>query len=320
MSETRKAGRKSLNSDALCLQHVPQQHCLRQSLPSQFGEGRSLIFQLDPDLSYIETTYQPLHDLSIASNMDFAEPRLVVTLGITGHSRYIDSDRHELRFSEGKTTITSFNSSKGERQYQANKPVKQLRCSIGKRWMDRYLGQNESEFFFQKNALQLLSCQPTSHQSVAAARQLLSCKLDDPLAPLLLNGQIMTILANELGGLCLPKKYGYSRFDASSRSLADKAREILEQQYKEPPSLENLAHALGISPFKLKNLFQHYFNDTPYGLVTKIRMQHAYRALALTRQPISLVAEMVGYKHASNFSLAFSKYFGVSPKQISKKN
>ncbi|OQW79524.1 MAG: AraC family transcriptional regulator [Proteobacteria bacterium ST_bin11] len=319
MSETRRTGSKRLHSDELSLQPLPQQHCLRQSLPDQLGEGRSLIFQLDPDLSYIETTYQPISDLAITSKMDFVEPRLVVTLGITGHSRFIGSDGHELRFSEGHTTITSFDSTKGERQYQANKPVKQLRCSIGKPWMDRYLGENESEFFFRKHALALISCRPTASQSLTAARHLLSCKLDGPMAPLFLNGHVMTILANELSGLCLPEKFGYSRFDASSRSLADKAREILEQQYKEPPSLENLAKTLGISPFKLKNLFQHYFSNTPHGLVTEIRMQHAHRALTLTRQPVSLVAEMVGYKHASNFSLAFSKYFGVSPRQISKK-
>ncbi|AMK75163.1 MULTISPECIES: helix-turn-helix transcriptional regulator [Methylomonas] len=319
MTEIKITRYKRLNSDDLSMQPVPQQNCLRQSLPSQLGEGRSLIFQLDPALSYIETTYQPLHDLAITSKIDFDEPRLVVTLGLAGHTRFIDSAGHELTFSEGHTTITSFDSSDGERQYQANKPIKQLRFSIGKRWMDRYLGENESEFFFRKNPLQLLSCRPTRHQSLTAARQLLGCDLSAPLAPLMLNGQAMMILANELGSLCRPEKYGYARFDQTSRNMADRAHEILEQQYKDPPSLENLAKTLGITLFKLKNLFQHYFNNTPYGVVTEIRMQHAYRALALTRQPISLVAESVGYRHASNFSLAFSKYFGVSPKQITKK-
>ncbi|OAH97503.1 AraC family transcriptional regulator [Methylomonas methanica] len=319
MTDTKKAGYKRLNSDELSMQSVPQQHCWHQSLPAQLGVGRSLIFQLDPSLTYIETTYQPLHDLAIASKIDFGEPHLVVTLGISGHTRFIDSEKHELTFSEGNTTITSFDSSSGERQYQANKPIKQLRFSIGKRWMDRYLGENESACFFRKNALQLLSCRPSHNQSLTAARQLLVCDLSAPLAPLTLTGHVMTILANELNGLCRPEKYAYSRFDQASRHMADQAREILVLHYQDPPSLENLAKTLGITPFKLKNLFQHYFNNTPYGVVTEIRMQHAYRALASTRQPISLVAEMVGYRHASNFSLAFSKYFGVSPKQISKK-
>ncbi|MBD9363360.1 helix-turn-helix transcriptional regulator [Methylomonas fluvii] len=319
MTDTNKAGYKRLNSNELPMLRVPQQHGWRQSLPAELGEGRSLIVQLDPSLSYIETTYQPRHDLAIASKIDFGEPRLVVTLGITGHTRFIDSKRHELTFSEGRTTITSFDSSNGERQYQANKPIKQLRFSIGKRWIDRYLGENESAFFFQKNALQLLSSRPSHTQSMIAARQLLGCDLSNPLAPLALNGHVMTILANELSGLCRPEKYGYSKFDKASRRMADQAREILELHYQDPPSLEQLAKTLGITPFKLKNLFQHYFNNSPYGVVTEIRMQHAYRALASTRQPISLVAEMVGYRHASNFSLAFNKYFGVSPKQISKK-
>ncbi|MGZ0080454.1 helix-turn-helix domain-containing protein [Methylomonas sp. YC3] len=319
MTDRKKAGYKRLHSDELSMQPGQQQHCWRQSLPSQLGEGRSLIFQLDPSLSYIETTYHPLHDLAITSKIDFGEPRLVVTLGITGHTRFIDSDKQELTFSAGHTTITSFDSSHGERRYQANQPIKQLRFSIGKRWMDRYFGENESAFFFRNNALQLLSSRPSHTQSTISARQLLGCDLSAPLAPLTLNGHVMTILANELSELCRPEKYGYSRFDEASRRMADQAREILELHYQDPPSLEQLAKTLGISPFKLKNLFQHYFNNSPYGVVTEIRMQHAYRALASTRQPVSLVAEMVGYRHTSNFSLAFSKHFGVSPKQISKK-
>jgi AraC-like DNA-binding protein len=319
MTKINQSGCERLNSKALPMQLVSPQNYLRQSLPARLGAGRSLIFQLDPALSYIETQYQPLRDLAIGSKIDFGEPRLVVTLGIAGQSRFIDSKGHELWFSQGHTTITSFDSSSGERRYQANQAVKQLRFSIGKAWLGRYLGDNEADFFFRHNALRLLSCRPTGMQSLAAAGQLQACDVGAPLAPLLLNGHTMTILANELGELCRPEQYGYSRFDSGSQKLANSARDILAQSYRNPPSLESLASTLGITPFKLKNLFQHYFNNTPYGVVIDIRMRHAYRLLESKQLPISAVAKTVGYRHASNFSLAFSKYFGISPKQIARK-
>jgi AraC-like DNA-binding protein len=48
-------------------------------------------------------------------------------------------------------------------------------------------------------------------------------------------------------------------------------------------------------------------------------MRHAYRLLESKQLPINAVAETVGYRHASNFSLAFNKYFGISPKQVARK-
>lgn len=55
------ARRWSISSDEL--QFHQQTNCLHQSLPENLGVGRSAIFQLDQDLSYIETRYTPTKDL-----------------------------------------------------------------------------------------------------------------------------------------------------------------------------------------------------------------------------------------------------------------
>jgi len=48
-------------------------------------------------------------------------------------------------------------------------------------------------------------------------------------------------------------------------------------------------------------------------------MEKAYALLESSSQQVLAVADAVGYAHASNFSTAFIKYFGVSPKQVTEK-
>ena len=76
---------------------------------------------------------------------------------------------------------------------------------------------------------------------------------------------------------------------------------------------------MGTNQFKLKQLFHHFFTNTPYGLLLEIRMNNAYQLLETTECQVSVAADLVGYSHASNFSAAFMKHFGVSPKAVSKK-
>jgi AraC family transcriptional activator of pyochelin receptor len=57
MRETQQitARRWSISSNELQSQFQQQQNCLHQFLPENLGVGHSNIFQLDQDLSYIET-------------------------------------------------------------------------------------------------------------------------------------------------------------------------------------------------------------------------------------------------------------------------
>jgi len=99
-------------------------------------------------------------------------------------------------------------------------------------------------------------------------------------------------------------------------TIAKLAREILYHEFKNPPSVEKLSKRVGTNQFKLKKLFHHFFNTTPYGLILEIRMNYAYQLLKSTHCKVSVAADLVGYNHASNFSAAFTKYFGISPKSI----
>jgi AraC family transcriptional activator of pyochelin receptor len=302
------ANRWSIRADDLPSLFQKHKNCLRQSLPEVAGVG----------LIYIETLYKPSKDLAVLSQIESQEPRMVVTLGLKGHSLFSGNQGDEVIFNEGHTTITAFNSSIGERQYEANKSITQLRFSMSKKWLDRYFGENKFTQLFNKSGIQQISHQPISRQGLCAAQQLLTGNVSSEVRRLFMHGQVMSVLAAELSYLGEEKFENSGRFNQKDREIAVWARDILFHEFKNPPSVEELSKRVGTNQFKLKQLFHHFFNNTPYGVVLEIRMNKAYQLLESTRCHVGVAADFVGYSHASNFSAAFIKYFGISPKTISK--
>ncbi|MGZ0077755.1 helix-turn-helix domain-containing protein [Methylomonas sp. YC3] len=310
------AGRWRIKNDEL--QSRQQGNCLTEYLPDDIGKGYSTLFPLDPDLNYIETHYQPSQDLAILTRMDQHNPRLVVTLGMQGQSRFVDAQGQEITFNEGYTSITAFSSSIGERQYQANNPMAQVRFSMSKSWLSRYFGENTATRFFNKNGISLISYKPISNTALIATRQLLNCDPNNPARHVFMHGQALSILAAEMTHLWQDNRKTSPVFSKKDQVIAQAAHNILLNEYKNPPSVAELSKRVGTNQFKLKQLFHHFFNTTPYGLLLDIRMKTAYQLLESSRCQIDVAAAYVGYNHASNFSTAFSKYFGISPRSIAK--
>jgi AraC family transcriptional regulator, transcriptional activator of the genes for pyochelin and ferripyochelin receptors len=307
-----------IRADDLPSHFQPQKHCLHQSLPENAGVGHSNSFLLDEGLSYIETLYTPSRDLAVLSHIESQEPRMVVTLGLKGRSRFSGNQGDEIVFNEGYTSITAFTSSIGERQYEANQSITQLRFSMSKKWLDSYFVENKFAPFFNKRGIQQLSYKPISHQGIIAAQKLLTDNVSGKARRLFMHGQAMCLLTAELSPLYEEKLASSERFNQKDRGIANLARDILFHEFKSPPSVEALSKRVGTNQFKLKQLFHHFFNNTPYGMLLEIRMNTAYQLLESTHCQVSVAADFVGYSHASNFSTAFIKYFGISPKAISR--
>jgi len=298
-----------------------QQHSnyLKQALPKDAGMGYSNFFKLGQDLNYIETNYKPEKDLSLLSQIDNAEPRIVVSLGIKGRSRFVANKGDEVFFNEGYTTITSFNSCLGERQYEAGEDLLQLRFSLSKEYLSRYFGENESAAFFKKEGVYNLSYQPITPQGLLSVQQLLENNSPRETQDIFMHGQALSLLASELSPLFNSDKAKLEKYNQLDKEIAKTARDILYTEYKTPPSVELLSKRAGTNQLKLKKLFHHFFNTTPYGLLLEIRMNIAYQLLESSQCHVSIAADHVGYRHASNFSAAFVKFFGISPKLVSRK-
>ena len=286
------------------------------ALPAEIGKGKSSSYRLDTDLIYIDTHYQVENALSIRTQTDDDSAKMVLTISLSGCSNYA-SHNSVIDFKTGYATLTAFRSSQGERNYAPMQTVRQLRFVMTPQWLQRYdIGLSQQ--VLQQVAPQLLNQQKLSADSLIAAQRLTQL---DPLAPMCLaymHGHSLAILGAELTGLLA----GTRRMPSDNpklKAIAETARELLIAELTNPPSVAELAQRVGVNSLKLQRLFHQYFNNTPYGVLTEYKMQQAYYLLQHSQRQISQIAYELGYKHPNNFTTAFIRYYGVSPKQIQKK-
>ena len=94
------------------------------------------------------------------------------------------------------------------------------------------------------------------------------------------------------------------------------ARQYIETNYIDPPSLQELAWQVGINEFKLKKGYKQLFHSTVYEHVREERMNHAKTLIADGQQDIGEIVRTVGYTNTSHFSARFREMFGLSPKKF----
>jgi AraC-like DNA-binding protein len=96
------------------------------------------------------------------------------------------------------------------------------------------------------------------------------------------------------------------------------AKEILESRLENPPSLIELSDKVGLSPYQLKQGFRKVFGKSAFQYLHQYRMEQARLLLYEGNMRVSDVANCVGYSHLGQFSAAFKRMFGISPRDCLK--
>jgi AraC-like DNA-binding protein len=111
----------------------------------------------------------------------------------------------------------------------------------------------------------------------------------------------------------VPLSYTQIRMSLSSYHRLLIARELLHEQYTEPLSLQELAAAAGLSEFHFHRAYRAAFGETPHQHLTRLRLEHAKRALA-RGAAVTDVCFDVGYSSLGTFSWRFARATGRSPR------
>jgi AraC-like DNA-binding protein/quercetin dioxygenase-like cupin family protein len=80
-----------------------------------------------------------------------------------------------------------------------------------------------------------------------------------------------------------------------------------------------LAEALGVSVPQLHRYTAAIHNQSPMGMVRRIRMSQAEELLLGTDHPLKHIAAAVGYETPFSFSKAFRRYAGCSPREFRRR-
>jgi AraC-like DNA-binding protein len=96
----------------------------------------------------------------------------------------------------------------------------------------------------------------------------------------------------------------------------ERARRLLLERMDCPPTLPEIARAVGVNEFKLKVGFRTLFGASVFGYLRSQRMEQARRLLLERDLSVTEVAMCVGYANPSKFAAAFRKYFGMPPSAL----
>lgn len=110
------------------------------------------------------------------------------------------------------------------------------------------------------------------------------------------------------------------RAASSSIALAEKAAQLLRERYREEIRYRDLGEALNFHPTYVARCMQQVFGVTPQEYLTQYRIEQAKLLLVNTDNPVSRIAEDVGFSHFSYFSQCFAKAEGATPSEYRRRH
>jgi AraC-like DNA-binding protein len=123
------------------------------------------------------------------------------------------------------------------------------------------------------------------------------------------------VLCAESCLLAADKKETYLKTAADKEKIIA-ARDLVNQRVHCPPSLTEIATAVGLNEYKLKRGFKETFQTTVFGYLTAQRLLLAKRYLLDTDKTAAEIAFDLGYATPQHFNNAFKKHFGHTPDSI----
>ena len=281
----------------------------RRPLDPAMDDCRADQRQVDEGVLLVHSDYRPRHALVEQSNHDDAGG-MVITIGLEGASGYTTRDGEQLRFQGGHTTVTVFRHTSGERRFEAHQRAAQLRVLVDEQALARYWPDGLAVLLPGGGARQLAHAATTA-ASALQARALL--RATDPLA---VHIGVLSILAEQLRGL-QPAPVPVPRWNDADIARLERAHALMQEQMAQALTLDYLCAQVGLSLFKFKQGWKYRYGDSPQRTLLALRMQRAKLLLENGCQ-VAQAGWQTGYRHPSNFSAAFTRYFGHAPKRVGR--
>ncbi|GAA4341752.1 hypothetical protein GCM10023149_54250 [Mucilaginibacter gynuensis] len=155
-----------------------------------------------------------------------------------------------------------------------------------------------------------------SHEMKQLINDILECKKTGELKRLHTEAKVLELLMLQMEQMQNDQHQEIRTFTDLEQEKIEQARDILDQDYANPPVLPVLSRMVGLNEFKLKRGFKAYYGITIYGYVTRLKMEKARHLIIDQKKTIREVTYEVGFKHQSHLSEAFKKYFGILPSEI----
>lgn len=164
-------------------------------------------------------------------------------------------------------------------------------------------------------SMELISLRPTDALSVYLCKQIVNSKKREQLNSIICEHLAIEYLIRHLS---LIDVLDVESFSFEELGVAQKVKEIVLKNFRNPPTIKQLTYLCATNEFKLKSYFKKVYKTTVYAYIQKLRLEEANILLRDGILSINEIAKEVGYKNQGYFSGLFYKTYGVYPKDLIK--
>jgi len=316
---------KTLNirdeEDYLSLGVLPRKDTLGViwQLPDRIGRGFMRQIRLRPGLQLLIRDYVP--NTTFAFAYEASSLPNIFSFILSGNiQNKFEAEREsgDFLFSAGQTSLTRFQESRGRSISPAGNHV---------RMVNIWVSDEQLEYIFGKDSLghpplaealgnRQLHFEKTNSAMQMALHGILHSPFLGPVQRAYLESKCIELICHQLSQ--------FSEVKAAEREdnallpdhvdLIHHARNLLLADLKEPPSITELAHKVGLNEHKLRQGFRRVFGTTIYDQLRRHRLSHARLLLQERREMnVAEVAYQVGYSDMKHFYQAFRKQYNMTP-------
>ena len=147
---------------------------------------------------------------------------------------------------------------------------------------------------------------------------ILSCRLSGTVRHIFLESKVMELLAVSFDEFFFENtEIGSAQdMDAQVVDRLKRAKEILDADIANAPTLAYLARMVSLNEYKLKTGFKKLFGMPVHAYVIDRRLEEARYLLETKRLRVTQAAQLVGYSELGQFAGKFRRKFGVSPSEL----
>ena len=290
--------------------------------PKEIGDGFMFMIKLRPGLILGMGRYWLTRNIVCS----FKQPWPFVTIGFNAsrdcYTVDIEQDREMISFRQGESGMFYYPEWQGMASVQPGNHTN-VNVYIEPSLLDAYMaGQRDRSLNGMQGILNGTADHYIYQVSVIPAvaymiiDQMMNCPYQQgPLRRLYFEGKALELISCGLAPYIGPEAGQKKNVDVRHGDIerVRHAREMIGQNFQNPPKLLDLARAVGISHSRLNFYFREVYGTTIFGYIRELRLRHAKSLLDEGCMNVTEVAYEAGYSNPSHFTKSFKDCYGVVP-------
>jgi AraC-like DNA-binding protein len=286
-----------------------------QRSPSPLMQGYFSNVALRDGISMHCTDILQLQDM--ATQLEMREEGIKVLIKLEGNAD-VFMDEHTLPFVANKNpsaapqgAVVALNAPATFRRYaKTGAHQRMVVLTVTPAWLEAA----HMRPLFNLKHLAMHSWKPTP-RAVAIAEQLLHPgELGGMLHRLLQESRALELLAEAFGQILLPPTPPATALSSGSLQRARRLQQFLDSGDADQLDMSSIAQAMGCNATTLQQQFREMCGQTIFEYMRLQRLQRAAHALVHRGVSVAHAADIAGYSSQANFSTAYRKHFGITPK------